>query len=223
MSTFKTWDELPAAIQEKMIERQYDQTGKMDANIFTYSIMSNGGDGGFNWLGTIENQSIPNFWQKVLEGDYEVFYKMYPSAKIKTFPREMLVWDDDDDEQELMTVIHDLGEEYDYRYLVEDGSSDFSMKKRHSMYKFAKEIAEESSETLDESTRYFFLTYSVLRQNTTDTISYTANFSRFPTHKECVEFGEEEAIKSGNFKSVFLLGMTELSKEDYEIFKSETK
>lgn len=219
MSTFKTWDELPKEIQDKMLERQYEQTGKMDATIFRNRINNNREHGGFDWGATFENSVMPGCWVLILKGDYEVFYKMFPSAKIKTFPREMLVWDDDefnDDPPEVRTVIHDLGEEYEYRYLVEDGLWNDSTKKHHSMYRFAKEIAE-------ESTRYFFLTYSVLRQNTTDTVSYTEKFNQFPTHKKCIEFGEEEAIKSGKFKSVFLLGMTELSREDYEVFKSETK
>lgn len=142
--------------------------------------------------------------------------------EIKSFPREMLVWDGDafnDDPPEVRTVLHDLGEEYEYRYLVEDGLWEYSTKKHHTMYRFAKEIVEEPI----EPTRYFFLTYSVLRQNTTDTVNYSAKFNRFPTHKECIEFGEEEAIKNGNFKSVFLLAMTEVNAEDFEIFISETK
>lgn len=214
----KRWDELPKEIQDKMLEHQFTQTGKRDATIFRNQIVSNHECGGFSWNSTSENKLVPGFWVAVLDGDYEVFYSIFPK-ETKTFPREMLVWDDDEfnaDPPEVRTVIHDLGEEYEYRYLVEDGLWNYSTKKHHSMYKFAKEIAE-------ESTRYFFLTYSVLRQNTTDTVSYTGKFNQFPTHKKCIEFGEEEAIKSGKFKSVFLLGMTELSKEDYEVFKSETK
>lgn len=222
MSTFKTWDELPIEIQEKMLEHQFSQTGKRDESTFRKQIGYNHYGNGFNWGDTPENSVVPGFWALVLQGDYEVFYKMYPSTKIKTFPREMLVWDGDqsnDDPPEVKVVIHDLGEEYGYRYLVEDGLCYDSAKKRFSMYRFAEEIVEEPI----EPTRYFFLTYSVLRQNTTDTVNYSAKFNRFPTHKECIEFGEEEAIKNGNFKSVFLLAMTEVNAEDFEIFISETK
>lgn len=126
----------------------------------------------------------------------------------------MLVWDCDGEEPSIMTVFHDMGEGYEYRYLAQ------SYEKRIvSFFRYVKEIVEEPI----EPTRYFFLTYSVLRQNTTDTVNYSAKFNRFPTHKECIEFGEEEAIKNGNFKSVFLLAMTEVNAEDFEIFISETK
>lgn len=223
MTAYMKWDEIPAAIQEKMLERQYDQTGKMDANIFINDIMNNRESGGFNWLESPENVVVPSFWQKVLRGQYSIFYKMYPSAKIKTFPREMLVWDDaefNDAPPEVRVVIHDLGEEYECRYLVEDGLWNYSTKKSHSMYKYAKEIDEEDS---NEPKRYFFLTFSIFRQNTNDTIGYSLILNRFPTHKQCVEFGEEEARKSGEFKSVYLLAITEVCKEDFEIFISETK
>lgn len=150
--------------------------------------------------------------------------------EIKTFPREMLVWDDedyDDNPPEVRTVIQDMGEEYAYRYLVDDGVSIFDTnKKLVTFFKHVKEIEVESTksdEFSDEFARYFFLTFSVERTKVTDTTSYTTSLNRFPTHKECVEFGEEEASKGGKFESVFLLSMTELSKEDYDTFKSETK
>ncbi len=219
MSGYMKWDELPAAIQEKMIERQYEQTTKMDANIFIDDIMNNRGAGGFNWLDAPENRVVPGFWQKVLTGQYSIFYKMYPSAKIKIFPREMLVWDTDDRPRRILTVFQDLGAEYEYRYLVEDGVNLYN-KKIFTYYRYAKEIIEEDS---NEPKRYFFLTFSVSRQNTNDTISYSSILNHFPTHKQCVEFGEEEARKSGEFKSVFLLAITEVSVEDFEIFISETK
>jgi hypothetical protein len=34
----KKWNELPPEIQEKMLERQFEQTGKRDPSVFEYEI-----------------------------------------------------------------------------------------------------------------------------------------------------------------------------------------
>lgn len=73
----KTFDELPVEIQEKMLERQSDQTGKRDDAVFR-QIGTNAQSlkGGFDWEPTPEGWF---FWDQIIEfGKYSYFYARYP-------------------------------------------------------------------------------------------------------------------------------------------------
>ena len=127
----------------------------------------------------------------------------------------MFVWDKED-EKERRLVIADFGEEYNRRYVV-DGLYPFDGKKCKESFYFAEEIEEKS----EEPKRCFILTFQIIGKH--EMFSYKIELPTFPTLKRCLEIGQEEAIREGFVGKVFLLGITELSKEDFETFLSEIK
>lgn len=199
----KKWNELPVEIQKKMLEYQFKEDGKNDVSAFEGCIT-----GGFIFENTPEGY---DFWEQVLQHNNEwLFYKHYPK---KTFPREMIVWDKED-EKERRLVIADFGKEYNRRYVV-DGLYLFDGKKCKESFYFAEEIEEK----VDEPQRCFILTFQIIGKH--EMFSYEVKLPAFPTFKRCIEIGQEEAIREGFVGKVFLLGITELSKEDFETFLSE--
>ena len=80
--------------------------------------------------------------------------------EIKTFPREMVVWDRED-KKEIRLVIADFGEEYNHRYVV-DGLYTLNGKKCRESFCFAEELQEVVSK-IDAPQRYFTLTFCISR------------------------------------------------------------
>jgi hypothetical protein len=77
----KKWSELPAEIQEKMLEHQEAQTGKRDASVFEKSIATNSEQMGFNWCRTSEGI---NFWLDIIDyGKFDLFYERYPKEELR--------------------------------------------------------------------------------------------------------------------------------------------
>ena len=75
------WHELPREIQEKMLERQLEQAGKMNPTIFEKHISASESSGGFDWDKTPEGGE---FWDSILRfDDIDVFYALYPKSPIK--------------------------------------------------------------------------------------------------------------------------------------------
>ena len=75
------WHELPHEIQEKMLERQLEQAGKMNPAIFEKTICNGKLSGGFDWDKTPEGDE---FWDSILGfDDIDVFYALYPKSPIK--------------------------------------------------------------------------------------------------------------------------------------------
>ena len=75
------WHELPQEIQEKMLERQLEQTGRRDPGIFESSTSFGKSVGGFDWHKTPEGGE---FWDSIIEyGYFEEFYTLYPNSPIK--------------------------------------------------------------------------------------------------------------------------------------------
>lgn len=82
-----TWDELPLDIQNKMLERQYEQTGKRDEKIFIEHIKAGALSYGFTWDIAKEGH---NFWANILtHKDINHFYTIYP--KKEDLPLEELI------------------------------------------------------------------------------------------------------------------------------------
>lgn len=90
----KKFDELPVEIQEKMLERQFQQTGKRNPEVFRKSIFASTEDRGFKWAKSPEGQK---FWNEVIDCDnYEPFYKRYPKSSpqwnnCKLYPKEKVM------------------------------------------------------------------------------------------------------------------------------------
>lgn len=96
-----TWDKLPTEIQNLMLERQFEQTGKKDAGVFEESIYSGKNNGGFSWLKSIEGS---DFWVNILScGDIDHFYTLYPKedaakqlaelqAEFEQYKKESVKW-----------------------------------------------------------------------------------------------------------------------------------
>lgn len=162
-----------------------------------------------------DTQEGGNFWKNVLDGDFELFFSKHPK---NTFPREMIVWDSDVRYKKKKEVICDLGSEYAYRYIVENGFGTDG-KKHFSFHRFAGELPEEPK--TEEPQRCFILTFQTIGKH--EMFSHKVELPTFPTFKRCLEIGQEEAIREGFVGKVFLLGITELSKEDFETFLSENK
>ena len=75
------WHELPREIQEKMLERQLEQAGKMNPTIFEKHISASESLGGFDWAGAPEGDQ---FWYGVLDRNrFDIFYTLYPKNPIK--------------------------------------------------------------------------------------------------------------------------------------------
>lgn len=79
MSTYNGMlSDIPDDIVEKLLERQFEQTGYRNPEIFERSIGACAGQGGMDWKATIEGT---NFWAKILSvgrRNFTVFYEIYP-------------------------------------------------------------------------------------------------------------------------------------------------
>ena len=84
------WQDLPKEIQEKMLERQEEQTGKRDESVFENNITAGHILGGFTWYKTHEGDI---FWRKILKfGNISHFYTLYPKQE-SPYPKVMMVSD----------------------------------------------------------------------------------------------------------------------------------
>ena len=69
------WQDLPREIQEKMLERQLEQYGTRNPDVFIKDITGTRSRGGFTWS---LNEGY-NFWREILiRGNFEKFYTLYP-------------------------------------------------------------------------------------------------------------------------------------------------
>lgn len=69
----------PVEVVEKMLERQFEQTGKIGAAVFEQDKCANGLTGGFWWDETIEEKAEPDWWLRVIGfKDFPKFFERYP-------------------------------------------------------------------------------------------------------------------------------------------------
>lgn len=84
----------PVEVVDKMLERQFEQTGKKDVSVFENKISANDDDGGFYWGKTMEGYS---WWHDVITSrDFPKFYERYPKQNtmdIKTLVQKLLAAD----------------------------------------------------------------------------------------------------------------------------------
>lgn len=70
--------DFPIEVVQKMVERQYEQTGKCDVKVFQNNKYTGEKNGGFTWGKTIERD---NFWDNVIGyNDFGVFFEKYPKG-----------------------------------------------------------------------------------------------------------------------------------------------
>ena len=75
------WHELPHEIQEKMLEWQLEQAGKMNPAIFEKTICNGKLSGGFDWDKTPEGSLL---WNSIIRyKEFDIFYTIYPKNPIK--------------------------------------------------------------------------------------------------------------------------------------------
>jgi hypothetical protein len=84
------WQDLPKEIQEKMLERQEEQTGKRDASVFEKIITSAKAIGGIDWDETPENCY---FWYEILINDNISHFYTISHKKEIPYPKVMMVSD----------------------------------------------------------------------------------------------------------------------------------
>ena len=85
----------PMEVIAKMLERQYEQTGKVDVKVFEKFLPSSKEDGGFSWKYTPEGF---DFWKEVLTfEDFSAFFRLYPREDKRQFRKfdPVLVRDSD--------------------------------------------------------------------------------------------------------------------------------
>ncbi len=84
------WQDLPKEIQEKMLERQFEQTGKRDVSVFEKDLHSGVDQEGMSWNKTPEGSL---FWCEILIDDnISHFYTIHPK-KESPYPKVMMVSD----------------------------------------------------------------------------------------------------------------------------------
>lgn len=70
--------DFPIEIVQKMCEEQVHQGNKFDVTVFQKDIISDGGNGGFDWS---MNKAKYEFWKKVIVDKYfDEFFKKYPKV-----------------------------------------------------------------------------------------------------------------------------------------------
>lgn len=68
--------DFPIEVVQKMVERQYEQTGKCNVKIFQLYKRTDNVDGGFLWRNTIEGYE---FWRTIIDhNNFDVFFEKYP-------------------------------------------------------------------------------------------------------------------------------------------------
>lgn len=66
----------PIEVVEKMLERQKEQTGGENVEIFQEHVDAGGSFGGFSWGKTIEGY---DFWERIIRGgNFTLFFSEYP-------------------------------------------------------------------------------------------------------------------------------------------------
>lgn len=82
----------PIEVVEKMLERQFEQTGKKDVSIFQRWLSAAKASNGFDWDETKE-ESI--FWTNIINyKKFNLFFEKYPKSE---YPKLMWVWDNNED------------------------------------------------------------------------------------------------------------------------------
>lgn len=75
----------PIKVVEKMLQRQYEQMGKIDISIFQEYKDSDIQRGGFRWENTIE---VHDFWKDVIRYEkFDVFFERYPKLSKNVYIR----------------------------------------------------------------------------------------------------------------------------------------
>ena len=68
--------DFPIEVVQKMVERQYEQTGKCNVKIFQLYKRTDKVDGGFLWRNTIEGYE---FWRTIIDhNNFDLFFAKYP-------------------------------------------------------------------------------------------------------------------------------------------------
>ena len=68
----------PKEVLELMLERQYEQTGKVDIGVFQKHRTYGKANMGFTWFRTKEERL---FWERVIDDkDFDVFFEKYPKV-----------------------------------------------------------------------------------------------------------------------------------------------
>lgn len=135
------WQDLPKEIQEKMLERQFEQKGKRDESEFIEIIT-----GGFLWSDSPEGNT---YWSKILsDNNISHFYTLYPK---QDYPKVMMVSDyrfDNDNKGHKAVVFAKKCE----RYIAWDCETieDAERTTYTSTWKYAKDIESIPSYTMEE-------------------------------------------------------------------------
>lgn len=136
------WQDLPKEIQEKMLERQFEQTGKRDESEFIEIIT-----GGFLWSDSPEGNT---YWSKILSDDnISHFYTLYPK---QDYPKVMMVSNDPFTEknkgEKRVVFMEKCGKfiAWVYAETIEDAKD----KTATSTWKYAKDIEPIPSYTMEE-------------------------------------------------------------------------
>ena len=78
-------ENFPIKVVEKMLQRQYEQVGKIDISIFQKYNRSDIQKGGFHWADTIEGHG---FWYGVIvEEKFNMFFTRYPELSKNVYIR----------------------------------------------------------------------------------------------------------------------------------------
>jgi hypothetical protein len=135
-----TWDSLPIEIKEKMLERQFEQTGKKNENVFIKKINSNFEKEGFEWERTKEGN---NFWFEVLEySDFDKFFRMYPKPIFTPIEKKL------NDTYNLLGIIKKNKEQIKFIYKTYYDFENFELPERK--YKEVKKMKKQNKKLLKE-------------------------------------------------------------------------
>lgn len=73
-------ENFPIKVVEKMLQRQYEQVGKIDISVFQKHSRSDIQKGGFHWADTVEGHG---FWYSVItEEKFDMFFAYYPKLSL---------------------------------------------------------------------------------------------------------------------------------------------
>jgi len=139
---------IPEEIKQKMMEHQEAQGNPRDWSVFDKYDCANKSEGGFNWIDTPEKN---DFWGKVLTNEkYDLFFQRYP--KEKTFPRKMLVWDDEESTAiELIVLWENKFGKPAYRFLaISEERFNSQYEYIPGLWKHAKDLPEAKKMTVEE-------------------------------------------------------------------------
>lgn len=82
-------ENFPIEVVEKMLQRQYEQVGKIDISVFQEYKRSDIQKGGFHWADTIEGHG---FWYSIItEEKFDMFFAYYPKL-----PKNVYISGDDE-------------------------------------------------------------------------------------------------------------------------------